>query len=84
MDNSQAPEEVLFQEELSPSLRDQVHTIIPQLIPAQQELFWKLCEGRQLGDIAREEGTTDNAIRSRRRKMFDRIRALYAEKFGDA
>jgi len=84
VDNSQAPEEVLFQEELSPSIRDQVHTIIPQLIPAQQELFWKLCEGRQLVDIAREEGTTDNAIRSRRRKMFDRIRALYAEEFGDA
>lgn len=84
VDISQAPEEVLFQDELSPSIRDQVHTIIPQLIPAQQELFWKLCEGRQLVDIAREEGTTDNAIRSRRRKMFDRIRALYAEEFGDA
>lgn len=84
VDNSQSPEEVLFQKELSPSIRDQVHTLIPQLIPAQQELFWKLCEGRQLVDIAREEGTTDNAIRSRRRKMFDRIRALYAEEFGDA
>ncbi|WP_321308148.1 hypothetical protein [Sphaerochaeta sp. UBA5849] len=84
VDISQAPEEVLFQEELSLSIRDQVHAIIPQLIPAQQELFWKLCEGRQLVDIAQEEGTTDNAIRSRRRKMFDRIRALYAEEFGDA
>jgi hypothetical protein len=37
-----------------------------------------------LVDIAKEEGTTDNAIRSRRRKMIKRIQTLYAEKFGDA
>lgn len=82
-DLSHSPEEVLFKEEIPPSTRDRVHSLVPQLIPSQQELFWKLSEGRQLVDIAREEGTTDNAIRSRRRKMFDRIRTLYAQQFGD-
>jgi DNA-binding CsgD family transcriptional regulator len=83
MDLSQSPETVLFKEENPPSMRDRVRDLIPQLIPAQQELFWQLCEGRQLVDIAREEGTTDNAIRSRRRKMIDRLRALYKQTYGD-
>jgi DNA-binding CsgD family transcriptional regulator len=83
-DCSHSPEQIFFREELSPSIRDRVHTLIPRLIPAQQELYWKLCEGRQLVDIAREEGTTDNAIRSRRRKMMERLRALYAQEYGDA
>ena len=83
VDTSHAPEEVLFKEDLPPSIRDRVHTLIPHLIPAQQELFWKLCEGRQLVDIAREEGTTDNAIRSRRRKLFERIRKLYEQMYGE-
>lgn len=83
VDCSCSPEQVLFGENLPPSIRDCVHALIPHLIPSQQELFWKLSEGRQLVDIAREEGTTDNAIRSRRRKMMDRLRALYARKYGD-
>lgn len=78
------PEDVLFSEEADPSVRDRVHTLIPRLIPAQQELYWQLCEGRQLVDIAREAGTTDNAIRSRRRKLFARIKDLYEETYGDA
>ena len=82
VDSSQSPEEVLFKEALPPSLRDRVHDLIPLLIPAQQELFWKLCEGRKLVDIAREEGTTDNAIRSRRQKMFNRIKDLYERTYG--
>ncbi len=77
------PEDVLFFEESDPSIRDRVHELIPHLIPAQQELYWQLCEGRRLVDIAREAGTTDNAIRSRRRKLFARIRALYQEEYGD-
>jgi hypothetical protein len=81
-DLSSSPEESLFNEDLPPSIRDRIHDLIPLLIPAQQELFWKLCEGRQLVDIAREEGTTDNAIRSRRRKMIKRIRTLYEQSFG--
>jgi hypothetical protein len=81
-DLSCSPEESLFKEALPPSMRDRIHDLIPLLIPAQQELFWKLCEGRQLVDIAREEGTTDNAIRSRRRKMIKRMRALYEHSFG--
>lgn len=83
VDCSCSPEQVLFGENLPPSIRDRVHVLIPHLIPSQQELFWKLCEGRQLVDIAREEGTTDNAIRSRRRKMMDRLRALYEREYGD-
>ncbi|MFA6680681.1 MAG: hypothetical protein WCS35_01510 [Sphaerochaeta sp.] len=83
-DLSQSPEAVLFKEELPPSIRDRVHEIIPLLISEQQELYWRLSEGRKLIDIAKEEGTTDNAIRSRRRKMIKRIQTLYAEKFGDA
>ena len=83
IDSSQIPEGDLFKEDLPPSLRDRVHDLIPHLIPAQQELFWQLCEGRQLVDIAREEGTTPDAIRSRRRKMFDRIRKLYEETYGE-
>lgn len=83
MDLSQSPEALLFTEELPPSMRDRVRDLIPLLIPAQQELFWKLCEGRQLVDIAREEGTTDNAIRSRRRKMINRIKVLYAQTYGN-
>jgi len=82
-DYSTSPEQVLFSEELPPSIRDRVYSLIPFLIPSQQELYWQLCEGRQLVDIAHEEGTTDNAIRSRRRKMFERIKALYAEKYGE-
>jgi hypothetical protein len=84
VDNSQAPEGVLFRESPTTTIRDRVHALIPQLVPAQQELFWKLCEGRQLVEIAGEEGTTDNAIRSRRRKMVARLKALYAEAYGDA
>ena len=82
-DQSHDPESVFFQEELPPSIRDRVHELLPLLIPEQQELYWRLCEGRKLVDIAREEGTTDNAIRSRRRKMIKRIQLLYAEKFGN-
>ena len=83
IDQSQSPEAVLFAEELPCSIRERIHDLIPQLLPAQQELFWKLCEGRQLVDIAREEGTTDNAIRSRRKKMLNRIKVLYAETYKD-
>ena len=83
LDFFQSPEEVLFKEELPPSMRDKVHDLIPHLIPVQQELFWKLSEGRKLVDIAREKGTTANAIRSRRRKMFNRIKDLYEQTYGD-
>ena len=83
-DLSQSPEAIIFKEELPPTIRDRVHEIIPLLIAEQQELYWRLAEGRKLVDIAKEEGTTDNAIRSRRRKMIKRIQTLYAEKFGDA
>jgi hypothetical protein len=83
VDRSYAPEEVLFPDELPPSISDRVRSLIPHLTPAQQELYWNLSEGRQVVDIARNEGTTDNAIRSRRKKMFDRIRKLYAEAYGD-
>ena len=83
IDYFQSPEKVLFKEQLPPSMLDQVKNLIPQLIPSQQELFWNLCEGKKLVDIAREEGTTDNAIRSRRGKMFKRIRALYEKNYGD-
>jgi hypothetical protein len=78
-----SPEEALFSKEVDPTLRDKVHTLIAHLIPSQQELFWQLSEGRRLVDIARDEGTTDNAIRSRRRKMFARIKALYEETYGN-
>ena len=81
-DVSMSPEHVLFTEDPPPSLMDRMHEILPLLLPQQRELFWKLCEGRQVVDIAREEGTTDNAIRSRRKKMFERIRKLYAEAYG--
>ncbi|MDT4761171.1 hypothetical protein [Sphaerochaeta sp. PS] len=70
---SQSPEAVPLREELPPSIRGRVHESIPLLIPEQQELYWRLSEGRKLVDIAKEEGTTDNAIRSRRRKMIRRI-----------
>ena len=82
-DLSQSPEKLLFTETLPPSMRDRVRDLIPLLIPAQQELFWKLCEGQKLVAIAREEGTTDNAIRSRRRKMLNRIKVLYAQTYGN-
>lgn len=82
-DQSYAPESVLFKEELPPTIRDRVRELIPLLIPEQQELYWRLCEGRKLVDIAKEEGTTDNAIRSRRRKMIKRIKVLYAQTYGD-
>jgi hypothetical protein len=78
-----SPEEALFSKEVDPTLRDKVHILIPHLIPSQQELFWQLSEGRRLVDIARDEGTTDNAIRSRRRKMFARIKALYEKTYGN-
>jgi hypothetical protein len=76
------PEDVLFAQDADPSIRDKVHALIPLLIPSQQELYWQLCEGRRLVDIARETGTTDNAIRSRQRKMNARIKALYEEMYG--
>lgn len=82
-DATHSPEEVLFKDELPHSIREKVHELIPLLIPAQQELFWQLCEGRQLVEIAREEGTTDNAIRSRRRKMIKRLKSLYARTYGE-
>ncbi len=82
-DPSYSPEELLCSEVLPPTLRDHVRDLIPHLIPSQQELFWKLCEGKKLVDIAREEGTTDNAIRSRRAKMISRIKALYAQTYGE-
>ncbi len=82
-DLSQAPEVLLFSEEFPPSIRDHIHDLIPLLIPAQQELFWKLCEGQKLVDIARTEGTTDNAIRSRRKKMIKRLKSLYIKTYED-
>jgi DNA-directed RNA polymerase specialized sigma24 family protein len=82
-DFSMSPEHVLFAKDAPPSLLDRVREILPLLLPEQRELFWKLCEGRQVAAIAREEGTTDNAIRSRRKKMFERIRKLYEQMYGD-
>lgn len=82
-DVSMSPEHVLFTADSPPSLMDRMRELLPQLLPEQRELFWKLCEGRQVVDIAREEDTTDNAIRSRRKKMFERIRKLYAQAYGD-
>ena len=82
-DSSQSPEALLFSESLPQTFRDRIHELIPHLIPAQQELYWKLCEGQKLVDIAREEGTTDNAIRSRRNKMISRIRTLFSNMYGD-
>lgn len=82
-DSSSSVEHILFKEEASPTLRDKVHNLIPHLIPSQQELYWQLSEGKSLVEIANSEGTTDNAIRSRRRKMFARLKALYEEIYGD-
>jgi HPt (histidine-containing phosphotransfer) domain-containing protein len=82
-DASMSPEDALFADDPPSSLMDRVREILPLLLPEQRELFWKLCEGRQVAAIAREEGTTDNAIRSRRKKMFERIRKLYEQMYGD-
>jgi DNA-binding NarL/FixJ family response regulator len=80
---SMSPEHMLFRDDPPSSLMDRVREILPLLLPEQRELFWKLCEGRQVAAIAREEGTTDNAIRSRRKKLFERIRKLYAQMYGE-
>jgi len=70
-------EEVLFSEKDLPKLRDKVHNLIPLLIKDQQELWYLLCEGHKIVDIARILNTTPEATRSRIRKLRTRIKKLY-------
>jgi DNA-binding NarL/FixJ family response regulator len=49
----------------------------------QQELWYLLCEGHKLVDIAKKLNISSEAVRSRVRKMKIKIKKLYQEKYGD-
>ena len=75
-------ESILFSSDSEMKLRDEVHLIIPLLIDNQQELWYLLCEGHRIVDIAKKLNITPEAARSRIRKMKSRIIKLYQQKYG--
>lgn len=77
-----SPELVLFGEKPNTEKLDRLRTLVPQLIPAQQHLFWNLSQGKRLVDIAREEGVEDETIRARVRRLYVRLRKLYIATYG--
>lgn len=74
-------ETLLFPVCNSSKLRDEVHELISLLIPSQQELWYLICEGVKIVDIAKKLEITPEAARSRIRKMKSKIKKLYQEKY---
>lgn len=77
-----SPEQMLFGDKPSSEKLDSLRALVPQLIPAQQRLYWNLSQGKRLVDIAREEGVEDETIRARGKRLYVRLRKLYIATYG--
>ena len=83
VDDNFSIEHILFNDSNETKISDKVHSIIPSLKKDQQELWYLLCEGHKLVDIAKKLNISSEAVRSRVRKMKIKIKKLYQEKYGD-
>jgi len=82
-DDSYSPETIIFPKKKEITLRDQINSLIPQLINDQQELWFLTCESQKVIDIAKRLNTTPSGIQSRKAKLRKNIKKLYREKYGD-
>jgi len=76
------PAHILFKEKVDvPNpLVEQLLTLMEKLTPQQIDLIYDLFgSGRQLTEIANEEGVSTTAIHNRKSKIIARLRKLFAE-----
>ena len=75
------PAYILEQKSDEPNpLVEQLLTLMEKLTPQQIDLIYDLFgSGRQLTEIAKEEGISVTAIHNRKSKIIDRLRKLFAE-----